>query len=248
MITFIVPKNSGLSKCKKIAKKYSKSKLIEVRGEDVPLVVSRISKNSKAIGITGEDLFREFLMENKNETNLKILKKINWYDDSSLFGKPVLCLLGPKDKKLENLNKKIKVCINSKYKKISKNYLNILESKGYNFEKIYVSGSSEEIFSLGMSDLVIDIVYSGKSISEKGLEIYDKIFESDIVIIGEKQEPLLEKIKWGEMNGLIPTIIKDSQGNILSLVYSTKKSLAKTLKEKRPFFYSRKRGKIVYKG
>ena len=63
MIVFIIPKNSGL-KCKaeEIVKEYKYEKLVEVRGEDVPLVVKRlIDRNKNVIGITGEDLFKEFL-------------------------------------------------------------------------------------------------------------------------------------------------------------------------------------------
>jgi len=46
------------------------------------------------------------------------------------------------------------------------------------------------MFSRGLVDLVVDIVYSGKSAEEAGLEVYDKIFSSDIVIIGCKVEGL----------------------------------------------------------
>jgi len=244
---FIVPKNSGLNRCKKIAKNFSKSKILEVRGEDVPLVVSRMSKNNKTIGITGEDLFKEFSLKNK-KNNLEIIERKKWKDKSILFGKPTLCLLGPKNKNLNQFKGKIRVCINSKYKRIAKNYLNSLESKGYNFEKIYVSGASEEMFSVDMAELIIDIVYSGKSSEKFNLGVYDKIFGSDIVIIGKNQKDLVKTLNWEKMNGLIPTIIKDSQGNILTLVYSNKESLSKTLKEKNPYYFSRKREKIVRKG
>ena len=105
-----------------------------------------------------------------------------------MFGKPVLCLLGPKDKKLEDLSKKLKVCINSKYKNLAKKYLNLLENKGYKFTKIYLSGSTEAAYRNGLSDLVIDIVYTGASMKNANLEVYDKLFESDFVVIGVKND------------------------------------------------------------
>ena len=83
--------------------------------------------------------------------------------------------------------KKVKVCINSKYKNLAKKYLNSLENLGFNFTKIYLSGSTEAAYSNGLSDLVIDIVYTGTSIKNANLEVYDKIFESDFVIIGIKE-------------------------------------------------------------
>jgi ATP phosphoribosyltransferase len=178
-----VPKNSGLEICKEIAKEYS-GEIIEVRGEDVPLIVSSLLKqNKKTIGITGEDLLKEFLLENKN-TDVKIIKIISWRNKICLFGKPTLCLLGDKEKKLEDLDKQLRVCINKKYSMIAKKYLSRLEDKGFRFEKFYLSGATEQTFINGLSDLVVDIVYSGKSAEEAKLCVYEKIFESDIVVIG----------------------------------------------------------------
>lgn len=186
MILFIIPKNSGLVVCKDISKKYS-GEVLEVRGEDVPLFVFElIRQGKKVIGITGEDLLKEFLLENKN-TGLEIIEVIKWDDPSCIFGKPTLCLLGDKNKKFEEIDKKVRVCINKKYSRIAKKYLSRLEDGGYCFEKLYLSGATESSFVNGLVDLVIDIVYSGKSASEAGLAIYDKIFSSDIVIIGERR-------------------------------------------------------------
>ena len=96
--------------------------------------------------------------------------------------------MGPKDKKLDKLPKNLKVCINSKYKNLAKRYLNVLENAGYSFVKIYLSGSTEAAYCNGLSDLVIDIVYTGASIKKAELDVYDKIFESDFLIIGAKND------------------------------------------------------------
>ena len=190
MILFIIPKNSGLkSKAQEILNKLSLiGNIIEIRGEDIPCFISKLSKEGKkVIGITGEDLFQEFILSNFN-SQLKIMERINWEDENYLFKKPALCLLGPKNRSLEDFNKKIKIAINSKYKELAKkSILNKLEAKGYVFEKIYVNGASEEFFVRGIADLVIDIVCSGKSAEEAGLKVYEKIFESDIVMIKKER-------------------------------------------------------------
>ncbi|MEK6933757.1 MAG: phosphoribosyl-ATP diphosphatase [Nanoarchaeota archaeon] len=185
---FIVPKNSGLWKCREIANSLIDdiSELQEVRGEDVPLFVEKLIKENKnAIGITGEDLFKEFSINNR-DTELKILKRYIWEDSTFIYKKPALCFLVSKKIEFENLPKNLKVCISSKYKEIAKKYfINTFENRGYKIEKIYVSGATESFFEKGLVDGVIDVVCSGESAKNANLKVYEKIFESDIVIIGK---------------------------------------------------------------
>ena len=187
MIVFtVLPKNSGLKKYRDLVIDtfgIKDNESIEVRGEDVPFWVEELTKKGKkAVGLTGQDLFREYALENYN-SKLKILKIINWDDEKALFKKPVLCLLGPQNKNLNTIPKSQTICISKKYKYIAKKYLNLLETKGYTFSKLYVSGSTESSYKIGIADLVIDIVYSGKSMDKLGLKIYEKIFYSNFVII-----------------------------------------------------------------
>jgi len=142
-----------------------------------------LSIESNVLGITGEDLYREFLFNLKNPKT-RIIKTISWDDNTALFGKPTLCLLGPKDKSLKEMPKRLRVCINKKYTKTSKKFLSRLEDWGFTFEKLYLSGATEEAFVNNLADIVIDIIYSGKSAEKAGLRVYERIFSSDIVIIG----------------------------------------------------------------
>ena len=193
MIAFIVvPNNKSLASYRDAALRYfgnlSKDRIVESRGEDIPFIVEELSQNGKKVfGLTGSDLVKEYGLAKYN-SKLIIIKTISWVDEKAKFGKPTLCLLGPKNKNLEQLPKKLKVCINSKYKNLAKKYLNVLESKGYSFVKIYLSGSTEAAYCNGLSDLVIDIVYTGASIKKANLDVYDKIFESDFLIIGAKND------------------------------------------------------------
>jgi len=58
----------------------------------------------------------------------------------------------------------------------------------------------------------------------------------------------LEDLDFEKMNGLIPTIVKDIEGNILMLAYSSKESLAMALKLRRGCYFSRSRNKLWVKG
>jgi len=191
--TIVVPKNRSLKACREKVERLvedegiKKYKVLEARGEDIAFFVhSIIKEGGKAIGITGEDLFKEWKLNNPSE-HLDIIRRYEWKDEEAMFNKPVLCLLGPKKKELEDLPKKLRVAISDKYKRISKHYLNFLEDHGYSFKKFYLSGSVEEAFPHGIADVIIDIVYSGKSADECGLRCYRKIFECDMVAIGKKE-------------------------------------------------------------
>ncbi len=185
----VVPKNSGLQSYREKAflmlKNVIQKNIVEVRGEDVPFWVKEfILQGKNAIGMTGEDLFKEYSESTAND--LSVLKRIEWRDNEALFGKPALCLLGPEAESLETLPKNLKVCVASKYNRVAGKYLSLLEQKGFSFRTIYVNGSSELGYSHGIADLLVDIVYTGKSMKQAGLKVYDKIMESDFVIIGKK--------------------------------------------------------------
>lgn len=145
-----------------------------------------LSKGREVIGLTGEDLYKEYKLR-KVISQVEIVSKIPWVDETAIFAKPTLCFLGPIGKKLKwlnNSNSKLRVAINSKYKTLSERYLKELESKNFSFEKVYLNGCTEEAYQMGLCDLVIDIVYSGKSAREAGLGIIERIMESDVVLLG----------------------------------------------------------------
>ncbi|MHC1605524.1 MAG: hypothetical protein ACXQTP_06120 [Candidatus Methanofastidiosia archaeon] len=164
------------------------SKIIEVRGEDVPFWVSQLTKKGKkAIGFTGEDLYREYAAKNSKDV-IRIIKKIEWKDSKAIFKKPSLCLMGPKEKSIKEMPKELTVCICSKFKGLAQDYLSQFEKKDYNISKIYVNGCVETSCQEGIADVVIDIVYSGDTMKKCGLCVYDIIFSSDCVILGGQDD------------------------------------------------------------
>ena len=189
MIVFILsPKNSGLKKYKEIAfsnlDNVEASRIVIARGEDIPFLLKQyMKKGKKAIGLTGEDLFLDFSFSDEGN-GVRVLRKIDWKDESAMFGKPALCLLGSKRTSLEKLPEEATVYISSKYRNIANKYLSKFEKQGLKFNKIYINGCVETSIVEGLADLVIDIVYTGRSIKESKLKILEKITESDFVIIG----------------------------------------------------------------
>jgi ATP phosphoribosyltransferase len=171
----VLPKNSGLEEYRKEFEKLGNKKII-VRAEDVPLFVNKLKeKGNKCIGLTGEDLFTEY-QKQSTKAETKIIQRIPWKDNKTMFGKPALCLLGKKSfKKINESN----IAINKKYSFLANNFL-----EGINCSKIYFSGCTETAAETNLADFVIDIVYSGKSAEESGLKVLKKIFSSDVVVIG----------------------------------------------------------------
>ena len=103
------------------------------------------------------------------------MKKIEWDDPAALYRKPVLCLLGPKGKTIAQLPKELSVCISSKYKNTAEKYLEKLETAGFRFRKIYVTGCVETGYAEGIADIAIDIVYSGSSVTLGGQSLTTQV-------------------------------------------------------------------------
>ena len=188
----LVPKNSGLGKYRQIGLLYLSKldilRVIEVRGEDIPFWICKLQeKGISAVGLTGEDLFQDFCL-GQTENKPRIIKRIVWNDPEAKFGKPTLCLIGPKGRDLLGFKKAITVCVASKYKNIAERYLAKLSGKGFSFDVIYINGCVESSITEGIADLVIDIVYTGSSIERAGLKVYEKIFQSDFLIIGDQYD------------------------------------------------------------
>jgi ATP phosphoribosyltransferase len=204
--TIILPKNSGLEDFRKQVGSLPNQKII-VRGEDVAFFVDKMcKKGTNCVGLTGQDLLKEYKLKNPL-SSVQEIKNLGWKDKESIFGKPALCLLGPQGKELKKLDQakqsfagpanskvcldtsfgNLKVAINSKYRAIADNYLGKLVQKGYSFEKYYLTGATEQAATTGIVDLVIDIVSSGASAREAGLRVYDRIIESDAILVGVRE-------------------------------------------------------------
>ena len=63
-----------------------------------------------------------------------------------------------------------------------------------------------------------------------------------------KMDELIEKVNWEKMNGIVPVIVQDEKGTVLTLGYTDKEALRKTLKEGIMYYHSRSKNRIRMKG
>jgi ATP phosphoribosyltransferase len=249
-IKLLIPKNNGLKKSaiaalKEIDSDVSKFELLEFRGEDIPFLTEQfLSNGENALGITGEDLFKEYCLE--NQTRLAVQKRFGWNDNSFLFGRPCLCLISPQKKEWKERNI---VAINSKYARLSEDYLEKFRREGIQIETIQFNGNTELAVQKGLADKCVEIVCSGTTMKELGLSVEEKIFESDLVLLGKKQES--KKFDLEALLGIVSERKKSNSSESYSKkLFEDSELLAKKINEEcfelLAAFRDGKRSKIVW--
>ena len=123
-------------------------KVLVIRGWDVP---TYITSGAAHLGVVGKDI----LMEKEEEEFVELL-------DLNL-GKCRLSLAGSE----EILTGSSRLRIATKYPKSSIKFMN---SIGVQAEIIYLNGAQEIAPVLGLSDAIIDLVDTGKTLKENGLD------------------------------------------------------------------------------
>ncbi|MBE5969514.1 MAG: ATP phosphoribosyltransferase [Lachnospiraceae bacterium] len=133
-----------------------KLKFFLSKPSDVPTYVDY---GAADIGIVGKDTILE---EGRN-----IFEVLDFG-----FGKCRMCVCGPaKNKELLNSGRQIRVA--SKYPNIAKDYFHNV--KGQTTEIIKLNGSVELAPIVGLSDVIVDIVETGSTLKENGLEVLETI-------------------------------------------------------------------------
>lgn len=134
----------------------NKMKFILVKASDVPTYVEY---GAADIGIVGKD---SLLEENKNLYEMINLR----------FGACRMAVCGPEEmrdkfRKINNLK------VASKYPKIAEKYFQ--DGLGQTIELIKLNGSVELAPLVGLSDVIVDIVESGKTLQENGLAVLAEV-------------------------------------------------------------------------
>lgn len=190
----LVPKNSGLNERAIEALKFVEVKdfkkgirVLPFRGEDIPALVEEFNaRDLNAIGITGEDLFVEYCLG--KQSDLSVIRKVPWVDERFVFKKPALCLLGPEGFSFEKNAKKLVCAVNRKYRFLSENFLEKLRRNGFEVEVKEAGGNLEQAVEQGLADICIEVVCTGSTMKQSSLKVVEKVFESDLVLIGKGKE------------------------------------------------------------
>jgi ATP phosphoribosyltransferase len=162
-----------------------KIRVVFVKASDVPIYVE---EGAADIGIAGKDTLIE--------------SKANVYEIMDLgFGKCKFSVAAPKDFE-EKLDRKRKVA--TKYPKVAKNYY---EKKGEPIEIIKLNGSVELAPIIGLSDVIVDIVETGTTLKENGLEVIEDICEISARLI-------VNKVSFKTKNKKIHKLIKNFENSL----------------------------------
>tara|TARA_B100001559_G_scaffold187923_1_gene157266 strand:- start:494 stop:1117 length:624 start_codon:yes stop_codon:yes gene_type:complete len=144
--------------------KNKKVKILLVRGWDVPAYVT---SGVAHLGVVGKDI----LIEKESEEFIE-LKDLE-------IGKCRLSLAGKKDLLIGTTRMKVA----TKYPKSS---IKFMESIGIQSEIIYLHGAQEIAPIMGLSDAIIDLVESGKTLKENGLHEIQVIRDISTRLIANK--------------------------------------------------------------
>ncbi len=145
--------------------KNGKYKFLIVRAQDVATYVEYAAAD---LGVVGRDVLVE-----SNSDVFELLDLGIGYCKMVVAGKDRNCL-----------NEKTStVRVATKFVNTAKDYF---LKKGVNAEVIKLYGSIELAPILGLSDCIVDIVSTGRTLKENGLHVIEEIFESTAILISNK--------------------------------------------------------------
>lgn len=151
-----------------------------VKAGDVPTYVEY---GAADMGIVGRDTLLE---EGRNLYELLDLG----------FGKCRMCVCGPAQMR-ERLNSTSTMRVASKYPRIAAEYFN--GKKNMNIEIIKLGGSVELAPITGLSEVIVDIVESGKTLHENGLEVLEEVCPLSARLIVNRVSAKLERERIAEI-------------------------------------------------
>lgn len=153
-----------------------------VKPSDVAIYIAH---GAADIGVVGKDILEE------GDFDIYELLDLD-------LGKCNMCVAAPNDY-IEDFDRPLRVA--TKFVNIAKNYYISLNRE---IEIIKLNGSIEIAPLLGLSDVIVDIVESGKTLQENNLRVYEKIMPISARLIANKSsykfkgadiETLMEKLK-----------------------------------------------------
>jgi ATP phosphoribosyltransferase len=183
----LLPKNRGLAAMAEYALRTNPPQGAYdptfVRGEDVPFLASEVARSGRPVlAVTGEDLLEEWLAGGRALDVRLTRRSVAWNDPAARYGKPALCLIGPCGMPLPRQGE-LRVALCSKYENLARRFLRTLEQPGLRIEPILIAGTVEAALLHDIADFMIDIVVSGTTIDELGLDVREVIMTSDLAFL-----------------------------------------------------------------
>ena len=157
---------------------------------DVPTYVEY---GAADLGVAGLDVLRE------NDYDL--------YEPLGLgVGACRLSLAGPPEVLERNLRLEANVRVASKYPRQARAYF---ESRGITAEVIYLTGSIELAPAVGIADLLVDLVQTGRTLVENGLIELETIMTSQATLV---VNPASHKLRFEAVQGVIAALSRVVEG------------------------------------
>jgi ATP phosphoribosyltransferase len=186
-LVVLIPKNRGLAAMADDAVRLralgADAERTFVRGEDVPFLASEVARGGRPLlAFTGDDLLDEWLASGRALDPRIRRTSVPWNDPKARYGKPALCLIGPRGTPLPDAGD-LRVAVCAKYGNLARRYLCGLERPGRAIDPILISGTVEAALLHDAADFMIDVVVSGSTIDALGLEVREIIQTSDLAVL-----------------------------------------------------------------
>ncbi len=134
-----------------------------VKNSDVPIYIERCAAD---IGVVGSDVLDELLTE--------VYRPVTF-----AFGRTRICLAGLPGTVLRRTGETV-MTVASKYQRIAARELG---KRGFDFEIVPLSGSVELASVLGMSEAIVDLVQTGKTLVDNGLEVLEELAQTRVHLV-----------------------------------------------------------------
>lgn len=182
----LFPKNRGLAAMAQRGLQLYADRACEptyVRGEDIPFLANEVARTGRSVlAFTGEDLLEEWLAAGSTLDTRVVRGSVAWDDAAARYGKPALCLIGPRGTPLPQEGT-LRVALCSKYTNLAQRFLRTLERPGLRIEPVPISGTVEAAILHDVADFMIDVVVSGITIDALGLDVRSVILTSDLAVL-----------------------------------------------------------------
>ena len=152
-----------------------------VKPSDVAVYVER---GATDLGIAGSDILTEYRPDVYELLDLRM-------------GRCRMCVAGPKDFADDHAHT---LRVATKFPSIARSYYN---ARSREIDLIHLNGSIELAPILGLSDVIVDIVETGKTLRENGLAVLDEIVPISARLIANKSS---DKFKGAEIRRLIERV------------------------------------------